>query len=69
MYYNGQNFDTNSLSDAMTLDAVSDHRPPRNRVIKFTNTLTRIVMLAPYVTLLGFAAYLGIEYGIHALFG
>lgn len=69
MYYNGQYYQTNSLSEAMTQHDLSHGHRPQTRAQAFTDGLIRWMFFAPFIAMFGFMGLLLVEYAIHVLFG
>lgn len=69
MYYNGRYYNTNSLSEAMTQDALTNHRPPRNRAEAIISAIVRHLMLSPAYLVVALASGLLVEYAIHLIAG
>lgn len=66
MYYNGQYYNANTLSEAMTQHDISNHRPPLHRAEAITSSVIRHIFMLPAYLIAAVTIYLLVG---SALFG
>lgn len=69
MYFHGRYYQTDSVSEAMTWDALTNHRAPRSRAQAIISGIVKHLMLAPAYVVVALMGGLLIEYAIHLISG
>lgn len=65
MYLHGRWYKTESINEAMTLEALTNHRPLRSRTAVIVDAVIRHILLLPAWIVVGLMAWMAAEYAIH----